>query len=322
MSYWTRTQLKDQYGFIVEATPFGELRVVSPFRLVGAIFSGGTVDTKFWTVSTASGATITQSSGQLIATSGGTANGSAQIYSVRKARYTGGSSNRFRGQIQFSDTGVANNIRKWGLSDGSNGAYFMLSGTALSVVTFLAGSETTVAQASWSSSTVGPTLTNITSYEIYFSNSKVYFVISDVLMHTVSAATAPWTASLNLPIYMSNINSGGATTTSDLRARVATVYRLGEGETQPLVHVQTATTAGTQLKYGAGNIHGMVYANVTQNAQIILADGTAAGATIFDSGALGAKTDANSLEFHNIPFNNGLWMSLTGAAANVIVAYE
>lgn len=319
MSYWTRTQLKDQYGWITECTPMDELRVAPTYRLVGSTFIGTTLDTNFWTSTiVASGgtvATIAQANGEVVISSKTDSTGGATLQSNRKARYTGGSSNRFRGQIQFGDTGKTNNTKRWGMFDGTDGAYFKLEGTTLSVCTRKGGAETAVASASWNGSTTTPTLTNVNTYEIYITNAKVYFVIAGVLVHTVSATAATWTATTTVPARADNTNSGNTTDTT-MSVRVMTIYRLGQLETLPTYKYLTGA-ATTVLKYGPGNLHRIIL-NTTGGTSITFYDNTAGSGTTIAAINLGA---IQSLEFH-VPFATGLTAVTVGAAAAITVVYE
>ena len=155
MSIFKKTQIKDQYNFIAECTPVDELRTAEATRLVGTIFGPATgttpstgvtgTDPNFWTgtvTATAGGTqpTIAQTVSQVLISSGDKADASAILQTVRKARYVGSISNRFRAQIQLGDTGVASNTRRWGCFDGSDGAYFELAGTTLSACVIKASS--------------------------------------------------------------------------------------------------------------------------------------------------------------------------------------
>jgi hypothetical protein len=318
MSYFPESKLIDQYGFRVENTPMGEMRVISPIRLVGTTFVGSTIDTNFWTATIfASGGTIAtavQGSGEIVLSSKTDSTGSVILQSVRKARYVGGSANRYRAQIQFGDTGKTDNTKRWGCFDGTDGAYFKLSGTTLSVCTLKASSETAVASASWNASTVTPTLTNVNTYEIYITNGRVYFVINDVLVHTIIASSVTWTATTNLPVRADNINSGNTTDTT-MSIRVNTIYRLDHLETDSISkYVGTDTT--TVLKYGAGRLHRIV--NCDNVGSITLYDNTSAGGTIIAT--IDTSKVLGHMEF-GCPFSLGLTL-VTASSSKVVVVYE
>jgi len=316
-------QLRDQYGFVVECTPMDELRAVSPVRIAGSTFNGTTIDTNFWTVTiAASGGTIatadlTTMPGALTLSSKTDATGSVIVQSVRSGRYIGGSSNRYRAQIQFGDTGVANNTKRWGMFDGTNGAYFKLAGTALSVNTMKGGSETSVASASWNGSTTTPTLTNVNSYEIYITNSKVYFVIAGVLVHTASFATTTWSATTTLPIRADNINATNTTDTT-MTIRVMTIYRLGELETATISKQISGVAATYVFKYGPGRLHKIIFGN-TSGTNISIYDAVSATGTPF---VITTATAALGPWDFDWSFYTGLTMVTTGDNLQALVIYE
>jgi len=322
--------LTDEYGFNVENTPMGEIRAISPFRLVGSQFEGTTVDPSFWLATTANSATIVQGNAQIVLTSGTNAAASAQLNSIRRARYVGGSSNGFRALVQLGDTGIANNVRRWGVAFGAtmptitDGAFFQLSGTTFSIVTLKGSSATTVNSGSFNG-TLGATYVPVTTavtFEIYWTNSKVFFVVGDEILHTISATAATWADTVSHYVYLSNINSGN-TTSVTMSCRVATIRRLGEFLTQPHSRYQSGTTAGLVLKFGPGNVHQLVIANVASNSVVTLYDNTAASGTIlFSTGAMGALTQPFGLDFDGMVFSIGLTLAITGAASNATVVYE
>ena len=327
MSYLKEFRLTDAYGFKVENTPMDEQRVVIPVRLIGSTFSSATatVDSNFWTVTiAASGGTIAtcvQGSGKVVLSSKTDATGSVILQSVRSARYIGGSSNRFRAQIQLGDTGVANNTKRWGVFDGTNGAYFKLAGTAMSVCTMKASSETAIASANWNGSGAAvPTLTNCNIYEIYITNRKVYFSINGVLVHTedtntrAGAANDTWSANMNLPIRADNINATNTTDTT-MSIRVITIYRLGEIITQSKSSY-LAANATTILKDGSGTLHQII--NCDNVGTISIYDGLSAAGILL--GTIDLAKILGPISF-DVPFYTGL-TSVVGGGAKVITVYE
>lgn len=323
--------IEDEYGFEVENTPMGEMRVITPTRLVGSSFEGSTIDPRFWTATIANSATITQSNAQIVLTSGTNTSGSAQLASFRRARYVSGFSQGFRGVVQLGDTGKANNTRKWGVGFGAtmptitDGAYFKLAGTTFSVVTLKGSSESVVSSGSFNGE-LGATHvvdTNVKTYEIYWTNSKVWFVLGGMTLHTVSANSATWSNTMGHHVYMENVNSGN-TSSATLTCRVASIRRLGPLATQPTSFYYSGQTASVILKYGMGNLHGAVVSGVTNNAVISLYDNTAVTATslLWSSGSMGANTVPFALDFKGLPFYSGLTMAITSANANATVIYE
>jgi hypothetical protein len=323
--------ITDEYGFGVENTPMGEMRTIVPIRLVGAAFDGTVVDPNFWTVTNANGGTSTLSNGALIIATNTTANGSTKFNSLRRARYVAGSSMRYRTQLLLS-AGVASNKRRWGIAYGAtmptitDGAYFELDGTTFSVVTLRNGVETRVSSDNFNGG-IGPHFdpgTGNRSYEIYWTNGKVYFVIGDLILHTVTASAQTWAATMSQYIFMDNVNSGGITSNNTLECRVSSIYRLGNLVTQPTSKYQSGTTAGVICKYGAGNLISLIISNPTNGSVVTLYDGTSvAGTVIWASGNLsGADPTSTPLDFKGIPFFTGLFFTITAAACNLFIVYE
>jgi hypothetical protein len=269
-------------------------------------------------VSTITSGTAVQANGEVTLDCGASATGAVVFQSNRKARYIGGSANRYRAQIQFGDNGVANNVKRWGIFDGTDGAYFMLSGTSCYVATRRSGVETGVISTAWNGSTTLPTFTNCSTYEIYINNRRVHFVISGVLVHTVDSNSQTWTATTTLPSRVDNTNVGSVIN-SNVKVRVQTIYRLGELETLPTYKVINSA-ATTICKYGAGNLHKIVF-NTPTTAAVSIWDslGTTGTASI---AVITAPNNAVPfyLDYH-IPFSNGLTI-LTAGTPNLTVVFE
>lgn len=323
---------EDLYGFEAENTPMGEQRVIVPTRLIGTNFEGTSVDANFWTASVANDGTVTQANAQaVLATTTTSANGTARLYSVRRARYVSGFSQQFRAVVQLS-AGAADNKRRWGIAFGAtmptitDGAYFELDGTTCSIVTNKGGSEVRVSSGDFNG-ILGKTFTfgtGVRTYEIYWTNSKVYFVIGGEILHTVSATSATWAATMNFHIYMDSVNSNSLQTNNTLTCRVASIRRLGPLLTQPTSYYFAAgQTAGVNLKLGAGNLHSLIVNNVVNNAVITLSDSTSAATpAIFVHTAGATSTAAYALDFKGLPFFTGLRLTVASFNASVTIIYE
>jgi hypothetical protein len=323
---------EDLYGFEVENTPIGEMRVVIPTKLVGANFEGGTVDTSFWTATSVNSGTIVQANAQVtLSTATTNANGTAKLNSLRRARYVSGNSMCYRSVITLT-AGAANNTRKWGIAYGAtmptitDGAYFQLNGTTFSIVTLKGSSATTVNTGSFNG-TLGASYdpsTTVKTYEIYWTNSKVYFVIDGMILHTVSASTTTWADTMNFYIYMDTVNSNALQTNHTLQCRVAGIRRLGALLSQPTsYYFASGTSAGVNLKLGPGNLHSIIFNNTANNSVILLSDSTSGGTPIIFSHTAGATTtSAYSLDFKGLPFHNGLRLAVSSANSSLVIIYE
>lgn len=105
---------EDGYGFESENTPTGEIRSITPIRLVGVAFEGPTLDPNFWNTILLSGGTVTQTNARVDMLTNTAVNGLSALYSNRKARHTAGTSNMYRMKGRFGDTGTVNNVRQFG----------------------------------------------------------------------------------------------------------------------------------------------------------------------------------------------------------------
>lgn len=306
----------DEYGWGVENTPMDEMRVVTPVRLAGSTFVGNTIDSNFWTTTSANGGTWLQSACQItLSTKTTSANGSIAIQSVANARYTGGSCNRYRAQIRLGDTGATNNARRWGMFNSTDGAYFKLNGTTLYACTRKNNIETAVASTSWNGNRTVPTLTDVQAYEIYITNAKVYFSIAGILRHTASFSTTTWTNTTNLPVRADNTNSSGLSTNHTIDIRVATIYRLGQELTSPR-YKYIGSNSTNVLKQNSGRLHAVV--NTNNAGTITVYDNTAGSGT--QIAVIDATKVLGTITF-NVSFFVGLTV-VTASGALCTVIYE
>ena len=313
----------DEYGFESENTPMGEVRMVEPFRLVGATFEGAVIDSNFWTsASNGTGASITQGGGQLLITSGTSASAVVTAYSTRRARYVGGAGMRYRAVVQ-ADAGTENNVRRWGIGWGSSamptvtdGAWFQLNGASFQAQVMKGGSASTITTFNGHLGTSYDPGTSVNTYEIYWTNSKVWFSAGD-LLHTFKADTETWSSTMNFHAFMDSTNSAAASSVR-LMTRVATIYRLGKIETAPIWAHLTAGT-GTVLKRGPGRLHHIVFNTFSNGATVVLYDAVTATNVIASTAPVNNIYPGNVL--YNLDFYNGLTVTITGTV-DLTIVYE
>lgn len=315
-------QISDDLGFKARCTPAFELRVVQPYRLAGGSISGSTLDPNFATGSVTGSGSISQSNGVITIATGTTANSTAKVQSTDIGRYVDKSANVYGSLLAMGDTGTTNNTRRWGAFNGTDGCYFKLSGTTLSVCTMKGGVETAVASSSWNGSQTVPTLTNYNFWAIEYRLDFLIFEIGGVVAHSISAASGTWTNVTNLPIFTDNVNSGGSTTNVSMSATAAAIYRLGPLETQAKYFHDTG--AGTHvLKYSAGTLQRVVI-NTSISAgstTITMYDNTSASGSVIASVVFQSNAQPVCLEYH-IPFNTGLTIVTTASGWDFTVVYE
>ena len=164
---------------------------------------------------------------------------------------------------------------------------------------------------------------DIHTFEIQYTNTKVIFLVDGDLLHTFSATSTGWSATMDLYIYGENINSGNTTNTV-LGMRNSAIHRMGPEVTQPLNYrFPSGQTAGVILKYSAGNLRALNI-NTAQNGAIItLYDGRSNLGRVIDSFTIGASTVLPvQFPMYNIPFSDGLTLEVKTQNASVTVFYE
>lgn len=314
MSFFSSISLVDQYGFGVENSPMGEQRVCEVIRLCGSTFNNGTLDYNFYvTEQSGLGPTISVATGVCTVASGTGGTSSAVLQSVRRGRYSGGSTNRYRAQI-VADGATQSNNRGWGCYDANDGAYFELTGLTMSVCYRSDGVDTKIGYTSWNTSTTIPTVTNVNTYEIYFTNKSIYYVINDVLVHKVTMTTTPWSSTKNFPTRVHSTNISGSTSYS-VKIWVATICRLGPAETDA-IYAYVAGASTNILKLSAGKLHSII--NNDNVGSIIVYDGTSAAGRIIAS--IDFLKVLGALDF-NVGFSDGLTIVSTGSVKYTVV-YE
>lgn len=331
------TSTTDHYGVQQYLAPNGELVAVPLYKLVGDTFFDSVLDLGRWVPSIGTGGSTTVSAGQCTLATGTTANNAVSLTSVHTARFSGLAPNKIRTPVQLPDGGTANNIREWGvgaLSAGAvvDGAFFRQNGTTLQLVVRKVGVETIVASSGGTlggvpfNGQVGTTYSVGTSshfFEIIYQPRQVVWLADNKVIHTLTASDATWTGNLHLNIWLANYNTNGLASNITFQVRLATIARYGVPDTQVDGYFQQGTTNGVQLKYGPGTLRNIVLSGIVNNSVVTLYDGTTtADHVIWSSGAMGAQTIPVDLSGEDEAFNNGLFLTITGAACNAWIHFE
>lgn len=319
--------ITDHYGTQQYLAPNGEIVALPLYKLSGDVFNYAVLDTATWLPTLVGSGTAVVTSGELVVSTGVTANSSALVESVAIARFIGLSPNKLRMQFQLSDAGITNNVREWGVDSlaRDNGAYFRLSGTTFGLVTKKASVDTVVVSGTFNGQhgTSFAPGTDSHFYEIIYQPRQVVFLIDNKILHTINAAVATWSETLHMHIHYGNVNSGGSTTNVSMKSRMASIARFGISEAQPRASHQTGITAGTVIKYGPGDFHGLILSAIANNSAITVYDNTAAsGRVLFASGTMPPNTTPIQLDFGGINFNIGLTLVIAAASSNAVVLYD
>jgi hypothetical protein len=141
-----------------------------------------------------------------------------------------------------------------------NGAWFKLTGSTLSLETCMGGTATPITSFNGTLGSSYTLDTNNHTYEIYWTNFKIYFTIDGLLLHTYTTTNTVWTSTLHLHIYIDNVNSGNTTDTY-FEVRNAIIHRMGPNalDTNPSWKNIRGQTTGTVLKYGPGILRRVIF---------------------------------------------------------------
>lgn len=187
-------------------TLFGLMKTMSEATVFTDNFPGTVLDTvNNWSQTIVGTATVTVAEARCTLNVGA-ASSAAQIRARQPHRAVGSMPLVFRARIRAGDTGVAGNVREWGVFDDQDGYMFRLNGSGLSCVIRRLGAETVIPAASFS---VPFTLdTNAHRYAIqYVSGNVVAFVVDGVQRHAASAQSENLVAEVELPTTIRNENT-------------------------------------------------------------------------------------------------------------------
>lgn len=217
------------------ATNFHEARVAAPYTLLDQI-NKYELDTNVWGTLTASGGTAVhvpeQSAVRLSATA--TSGSRAVLQTHRYFRYQAGRELRWRWTGYHSNAGVSNQKRMWGYFDESDGVFFQLEGTTLSVVqrSSTSGSpvDLAVPRQYWSVDRLDGTGPSGVKYDDILLQGNIWegalqwlgvgdveFFINGHLVHVFANPNryaAPYMRTATLPVRTEIINTGASTASS------------------------------------------------------------------------------------------------------------
>lgn len=205
---------------------FGNLRTAPPYTLFDAV-NKYELDTNMYATKTAGAGAVAHNYNLscLTLTVTDASGDSAEIRSKSHFRYQAGKGLRVLLTGFHSDTGQTNQVRTWGFLNATDGLYWQLSGTDLSIVrlTSTSGSPVpnAVAQADWNQDPLdgtGPSgvtldLTKGNIYEIslqWLGVGVVTFYINGIKVHVMNhpnTLAAPYMRTAQLPIGWKIINN-------------------------------------------------------------------------------------------------------------------
>jgi len=322
------TNLRDPRatGFGQRVNQVGEAQVQQPIVLVNGPFLGNALDPQFWTSTTTGSGSVSVSQSVATLATGTTTLSTAQIQTTLIGRAAPTHPNALRTNIYTPDSGTANNVRRVGVDNGTDGLGFVINGAGsgnLGIYTRKAGGA--ISDTYTLNGNAGASINWAAgkhTLEIEYLTSAQYFFLDKVLIHTITPSTTPTTANLNLPIRFTNGNFDGSTTNVTMDVWTAAIRKLGNSTARP-TYKHIAGAATTVLKISPGTLYSIV-AGKTAGTVSIYDNGagtTANPITIMD---LSGTSPAAVLNFGSlgVDFLNGLTVVTSSGSVDITIIYE
>jgi hypothetical protein len=289
--------------------------------------STGAFDTSYWTTGHVGSGSAVHTNGELVISPGGTANSKSQITSIQRHRQMSGTTQMMICVVRLSDLGVANNIRRWGVYDDSDGYFFELNGTTFGVGSRKSGVDTVIPYSGWN----GPVksggfwdpatdLTYMNQFNLFFGGLSMRWQINGRVAHGIGTKTltSPLTTVLTLPFRHESINSAGQTSDARIFGRGMSFHRISPMGVAPR-YVHTTAAATTVIKAGPGTFRRVVVNNpnlLTGTATFY--DNTAGSGTVI--AIIGNPGSAGHIEY-DLEFSTGLTV-VTSSANDLTIIYD
>lgn len=322
---------EQNFNAYMNVSPIGQAKVAELTRLIGDTPEMSTLDTSFWSVVNTGSGTTTQTGGVIRVRTNTTSGSASRCTSFRKARFISGFPNVYSGGVRLSDTGIANNVRRWGIGDssGNDGLFFQLQGATFGILQIKDGVSTFTTTLNGTTPYKNITYpivdTNFHLYEIIFNSQGAWFYQDRVLIHTLTLPTDAPCSSMSLPIRHENINAIGATSDASLYFRSAAILRFGKETSRPTYsrfnHSQIVNGAVTRtLRVGAGTFQALaINSRAGAGGTATFYDNASASGTIM---AIVEITVTTVSLPYNIEFDNGLTVVMTGNNFDCTVIYD
>jgi len=216
-----------QAGF----TAFGLLKVAQEGMIGNLRFNSTTINTQWnQTITGIGNYTFGAGDSGITLNTGASTSSKISLTSKQKFYYESARSNQVKMSIILGDSGVANNIREWGLSDGYNGVFLRLSGTTLSIVLLNNGVETVAPTTSWDRPVTIDGYGHLWYIQFqWLGVGNFYIYYDEELVHTIRYVGTSTNLSMgtpDLPVYFKNENTSN---TSNVFMRMGCVGVIAEG---------------------------------------------------------------------------------------------
>jgi hypothetical protein len=312
--------------------PNGVVNTSEIIRLTGGNF--GTVATLLthdWRTTIVGSGTAVVTDGELILSTGTTANSTISVDSFRKAPFSAATFNLSHLAFRVVSPFNADVIRRFGVYEPNstpvNGMFFeFLNGDGVSavdinLVTVKAGVEIDrILEGSFNGGNAFVKDDNIHIYETVYNAGTIFWFQDRKLIHRSSAPTSSAFDSPDLRVGSACMNINGNTVDNMLTARGKAVSRIGVNNSIPrFFHI---TAAGTfVIKNTSGKLERIVINDKGIGASsVTVYNNTAAAGTDFI--AIIDTNDVQGTQEYGVTFDVGLTIVVAGSNVDITVSYE
>lgn len=210
-----RTRITNSHGKDAQLSAFGLLKTVTETILIDARWTTSYINANFTSTIDNNGSwNIVETNGLQLNSGSGSSSGITLEHNMH-THYQSGRGMLFKMSTILGDTGIAGNIRQWGLFDSNNGVFIRLNGTQYEFVLLSNGVETVVPASSWNTPVTPDTnghlwyiqfeWLGVGNYYVYYDEQIVY-THNYIGQHPTLSMESP-----DLPLALKNYNTTNTT---------------------------------------------------------------------------------------------------------------
>ncbi len=325
-------------GGQVAISPNGSFNVAELVRLAGGNFiSGELLLPHLWTEEFVGTGNTSTADGELIMSTGVTANSASRVQSARKTRFITATYNLSHQAISTPLRAATDVIRRWGCFDPvggvTDGIFVEMIGDGATAtydfVRFKNGVEAArLLEANWSASGATGLLTksdNVSIWEIYYNAGAFFLLQNGNYVARLSSAVDAAFGEPHLFVGHSVENINGNTTDHMILTRGSSISRFSSHAAVPQPFV-VAATGVHQVKNGPGRLHKIIITNKGNGqATIEIYDTRDLGAGLIPANyhvsPINTANVQGDLDFET-EFTEGLVVEVAGNAIDFTVVFD
>lgn len=319
-----------QTGFEFALAPSGAIETGELIRLIGGNFETGSLLSNLWTTNNVGSGSSTAITGELVLSTGTTANSIAEVQSAKRARFVTATFNKAHIGVTMPNFSNPDLVREVGMFDpvapilSGDGVFLRNDGGSVSIVQRKTGIDTVIPESNWNGFKTSSGVSyvkndNITLIEIVYNAGAVLFYQGRRLLHRFGFGSSIGYETVHLPISARIENKNGNTTDNQMNLRALSCSRIGSSAASP--DFVTVNASGTvTVKRSPGTLRRIVVTDIGGGqARITLYDSNSGTTNQFTSIEL--SRGLTTLEY-GIDFSNGLTYEATGSNFEVVLIFD